>query len=60
MFAGKRYQQKQELRESAAVEELQKRELARGTLFCTFDKMSFNLLWARKTILGDKRFKIDA
>ena len=34
--------------ESAALEELEKgRELT--VLFCTFDKMSFNLRWARKT-----------
>ena len=39
---------KKKILESAALEELEKgRELT--VLFCTFDKMSFNLQWARKT-----------
>ena len=42
---------KTKLLESAALEESEKREGASSTyiLFCTFDKMSFNLRWARKT-----------
>ena len=35
-------------RKSAALVELEKREEARDTLCITFDKMSFNLPWARR------------
>ena len=44
----------QQLRESAALKELEKKKGAHGTVFWTFDKMSFNLPWIRKGPKNDK------
>ena len=44
---------------SLLQEELEKREGAHGTLFCTFEKMSFNLPWARKTILNSTMISLN-